>query len=269
MLKPGDIAVSELFAKKCFGTTDCIGKNVDILLSGIGIRRIVAVFSQLEQSMMQTDMLLPLEATESSDCMLLLKEGTDIKKFRQRFGETELPTLLGNGHLRTQTLQESYFDATVKDSNQVIKHQQSTLLGVGLLSALLILFIGCFNFINLSFSRLLRQVHMLHIESIMGATRSQTRQQLFLDTFLMVLVAFLLSLLLMNDLLPAFNHIVSAKLTMGYLFSWQVFPLILLFIIILSVIPASYMSRRLHSISETNYRHFFTGRKNVSLWPYW
>lgn len=124
LLKPGDIAVSELFAKKCFGTTDCIGKNVDILLSEIGIRRIVAVFSQPEQSMMQTDILLPLEATESSDCMLLLKEGTDIKKFRQRFGETELPTLLGNGHLRTQTLQESYFDATVKDSNQVIKHQQ-------------------------------------------------------------------------------------------------------------------------------------------------
>lgn len=175
--------------------------------------------------MMQTDILLPLEATESSDCMLLLKEGTDIKKFRQRFGETELPTLLGNGHLRTQTLQESYFDATVKDSNQVIKHQQSTLLGVGLLSALLILFIGCFNFINLNFSRLLRQVHMLHIESIMGATRSQMRQQLFLDTFLMVLVAFLLSLLLMNDLLPAFNHMVSAKLTMEYLFSWQVFLL--------------------------------------------
>lgn len=261
LLKPGDIAVSELFAKRCFGTTDCIGKNVDILLNEIGIRRIVAVFGQPEQSMMQTDILLPLEATESSDCMLLLKEGTDIKKFRQRFGETELPTLLGNGHLRTQTLQESYFDATVKDSNQVIKHQQSTLLGVGLLSALLILFIGCFNFINLSFSRLLRQVHMLHIESIMGATRSQMRQQLFLDTFLMVLVAFLLSLLLMNDLLPAFNHMVSAKLTMEYLFSWQVFPLILLFIIILSVIPASYMGHRLHSISETNYRHFFTGRK--------
>ena len=79
----------------------------------------------------------------------------------------------------------------------------------------------------------------------------------------MVLVAFLLSLLLMNDLLPAFNHMVSAKLTMEYLFSWQVFPLILLFIIILSVIPASYMGHRLHSISETNYRHFFTGRKKT------
>lgn len=261
LLKPGEIAVSEQFARKCFGTKDCIGKNVDILLSGVSTNRIVAVYSQPEQSMLQMDILLSLEATKGSDCMLLLREGTDIKSFRQRFEQTELPTLTGKGYFRTQTLQESYFDSTVKDSNQNMRHQQSTLLNVGLLSAILILFIGCFNFINLSFSRLLRQVHMLHIESVMGATKKQIRYQLFLDTFLMVFVAFLLSLLLMSDLLSVFNGIVSTHLTMAYLFSWQIFSFILLFIVILSVIPASYMSHKLHSISETNYRNFFTGRK--------
>ncbi len=261
LLKPGEIAVSEQFARKCFGTKDCIGKSIDILLTGMSTKHIVAVFSQPEQSMLQTDIILSLESIGSSDCMLLLKEGTDIKSFRQQFEQTELPTLTGKGYLRTQSLQESYFDSMVKDSNQNMRHQQSTLLNVGLLSALLILFIACFNFINLNFSRLLRQVHMLHIESVMGATKMQIRYQLFLDTFLMVFIAFLLSLLLMNDLLSVFNGIVSAHLTMAYLFSWQVFPFILLFIIILSIVPASYMSHKLHSISETNYRNFFIGRK--------
>lgn len=258
---PGNIAISKRWAQQCFGTTDCIGKNVDIPLDGMGVKRIVAVFSQPEQSIMQADMLLPLSSGGGLDCMLLIKEGTDMQAFRKRFAETELPTLVGPGHLRTQTLQESYFNAVTKDSNALFRHRQTTLLGVGLFSAFLILFIGCFNFINLSFSRLLQQVHMLHIESMMGATKSQTRRQLFLDTFLMVFMAFLLSLLLMNDLLPAFNRVVSSRLTVGYLFSWQVFPFILLFIAVLSVIPADYMSHKLHSISETNYRHFFTGRK--------
>ena len=35
------------------------------------------------------------------------------------FETTELPTLLGKGYYRTQTLQESYFTTTTQDSNPV------------------------------------------------------------------------------------------------------------------------------------------------------
>ena len=50
-------------------------------------------------------------------------------------------------------------------------------------------------------------------------------------------------------------------LSFSYLFSVQVFPVILLFVIILSVVPAEYMSRKIQTLSESRYRSFFTGRK--------
>ena len=258
---PGTIAISQALAERCFGTTDCLGKLLDIPQSGESAYRIAAVFRLPPQSMLQADLLTHLKSPEGTTCSILLKEGTDLNAFRQRFDTTELPTLLGKGYYRTQTLQESYFTTTTQDSNQCIEHRQKTLLSVGLLSALLILFIGCFNYINLSFSRILKQIRTLHIESLLGASQLQIRKQLFADTFLMVITAFLLSILLMSDLLAVFNATISAHLSFSYLFSVQVFPVILLFVIILSVVPAEYMGRKIQTLSESRYRSFFTGRK--------
>lgn len=66
--------------------------------------------------------------------------------------------------------------------------RQKTLLYVGLISAILILLIACFNYINLNFSRLLQQVRMIHTEKLMGATKNNINHQLFIDTFLTVIV---------------------------------------------------------------------------------
>ena len=107
----------------------------------------------------------------------------------------------------------------------------------------------------------MKQIRTLHIESLLGASHRQIRWQLFADTFLMVITAFLLSILLMSDLLAVFNATISAHLFFSYLFSVQVFPVILLFVIILSVVPAEYMSRKIQTLSESRYRSFFTGRK--------
>lgn len=47
----------------------------------------------------------------------------------------------------------------------------------------------------------------------MGATQAEMNYQLFLDTFLTVGIAFLLSLLIAHDLIPVFNRIMSGRIT--------------------------------------------------------
>lgn len=257
---PGSIAVSRQFAIRCFGTTDCIGQSLE-LFNGEEQRCVVeAVFARNEQGILPFDLLLPLGASMGVDCMLLLKPDTDREAFRQRLEATKLPTLLGEGYYRALTLQESYFDTTLQESNQLMEHRQKVLLSVGLFSALLVLLIGCFNYVNLSLSRLLGQVRMFRVEVLSGATSRQIRKQLFADILLMLSVAFLLSCLLMNDLLPLFNRVLSARLTFGYLFSWQVLPVLLLPVLLFLAIPAWYVGRRLHTLTESNYRTLFTGR---------
>lgn len=116
---PGTIAISQALAERYFGTTDCLGKLLDIPQSGESTYRIAAVFRLPPQSMLQADLLTHLKSPEGTTCSILLKEGTDLNAFRQRFETTELPTLLGKGYYRTQTLQESYFTTTTQDSNSV------------------------------------------------------------------------------------------------------------------------------------------------------
>ena len=139
--------------------------------------------------------------------------------------------------------------------------RQKTLLYVGLISAILILLIACFNYINLNFSRLLQQVRMIHTEKLMGATKNDINRQLFIDTFLTVMVAFLLSLLITHDLIPIFNSITSGKIETSFFFNRQALPVITLFILLLSIIPSVYISRKISKLSASGYREFFTGNK--------
>ena len=76
----------------------------------------------------------------------------------------------------------------------------------------------------------MQQLKMIHIEKLMGAKSKEIRSQLFLDAALTVLFAFLLSLLLINDMLPWFNDLLSTHLFFSFFFSWQVLPLLLSFI---------------------------------------
>ena len=202
---------------------------------------------------------------EGTSCMILLKEKTDVSAFRERFESTELPTVTGPGYYKLQTLQESYFDTKLADSVKTFSHRQIALLSIGLLSAFLVLFIACFNYVNLSFSRLLKQVNMIHVETLMGASHSYICRQLFIDTFLTVFIAFILSILVMGDILSLFNYFFDARLTFGFILSWKVFPFILLFVSLLAIIPATYMTKKLNRISISGYRQFFQGRKRRRL----
>lgn len=80
----------------------------------------------------------------------------------------------------------------------------------------------------------------------MGASHSYICRQLFIDTFLTVFIAFILSILVMGDILSLFNYFFDARLTFGFILSWKVFPFILLFVSLLAIIPATYMTKKLN-----------------------
>ena len=141
------------------------------------------------------------------------------------------------------------------------QHCDVLLLYISLISALLVLIIACFNYTNLTLSRTLQQLKMIHIEKLMGAKSKEIRSQLFLDAALTVLFAFLLSLLLINDMLPWFNNLLSTRLSFSFFFSRQVLPLLLSFIFLMAVIPGLYISHKLSQQTLSKYRQAYTGKK--------
>ena len=188
LIKPDCIALSEEKAMQYFGKLDCIGRELSLVYGDkVEMKRVSAVYQFYAQSALRIDLLGNSQnlQEEGTSCMILLKERTDVSAFRERFESTELPTVTGPGYYKLQTLQESYFDTKLADSVKTFSHRQIALLSIGLLSAFLVLFIACFNYVNLSFSRLLKQVNMIHVETLMGASHSYICRQLFIDTFLL------------------------------------------------------------------------------------
>ena len=134
--------------------------------------------------------------------------------------------------------------------------RKDTLLLIGFISAILVLLIAIFNYVNLSFSRVLQQVRTLHTQKLMGAKPVDVRWQIFLDTFLTVFISFVLAMFLMHDLLPVFKQVVAVDFSSKYFYNKDFFPLLMLLIFLLTVIPALIISRKISRLSGSDYRLF-------------
>jgi putative ABC transport system permease protein len=76
-----------------------------------------------------------------------------------------------------------------------------------------VLLLACINFMNLSTARSEKRAKEVGIRKAVGSVRGQLINQFFSESLLVVLVAFGLSLLLVQLILPAFNEVANKKMT--------------------------------------------------------
>ena len=264
---PNKMALTETYAQKVFGKKNCIGEVIESI-SPKGERKsyqIAAVLKERPQSFLQFDMLTAIDASFFGGVTLLkLPQGTDKDALLQKMKDDKVPTLMpGETEYYLHPIKDIYFSSQPNSKQQPLPylHQANVqLLYIALFSALLVLAIACFNYSNLNFSRTLQQLKMIHIEKLMGAKLREIRMQLFLDAALTVLIAFLLSLLLINDILVLLNGMASIHLPYRFFFSWQVLPVLLSFVLLLAIIPGIYISHRLSRQSLNEFRIQYTGQ---------
>ena len=264
---PDKVALTETYAQKVFGKKSCIGEVIEGVNSK-GERKsyhIAAVVKERPQSFLQFDMLTGIDNSFFGGVTLLkLPQGADKNALLQKIKDDKVPTLMpGQTEYHIQPIKDIYFANQSNSKQQQLPylHQANVeLLYIALISALLVLIIACFNYSNLNFTRTLQQLKMIHIEKLMGAKLREIRMQLFLDAALTVLIAFSLSLLLINDILILFNDLLTVQLPYRFFFSWQVLPVLLGFVMLLAVIPGIYISRRLSRQSLSEYRKQYMGQ---------
>ena len=267
--QPGKMALSTACARSLFGERQAIGKQVEVHLAYGGTRtyEVVAVLKEREQSLLQFDMLTANDPDLfwGGPTLLKLTPGTDAARLADKLNADKVPTLMpGQTKYYLDPLDAICFTTPDDASQQTLDFVSQTpvqTLYISLLAAVLILVIACCNYTNMSLSRLLQQLRMIHVEKLMGATLRNIRLQLFGDAFLTVVLAFGLSILLVNDCLSLFNDLLGSRLTMTFFFSSQMLPWLLLFILLVSVIPAWYISYRLSRLSFTEYRTLYSGRR--------
>jgi ABC-type antimicrobial peptide transport system permease subunit len=109
-----------------------------------------------------------------------------------------------------------------------------------------VLLLACINFMNLSTARSEKRAKEVGIRKTVGSLRLQLVKQFFVESYLVVLLAFVLSLVLVAMFLPLFNEVAGKKIEV----SWQN-PLFwacsLLFISITGLLSGSYPALYLSS----------------------
>lgn len=248
---PDKLGLSEGFARRIFGDDNPVGRIIRMkIVSERIVERdfeVVAVLKDRDQSLLSFDAVTTNSPSfRGGTTLLLTNRKIDSDEFGERLKKDGIPTLRGGiGKYAFSTLQETYFSAYREESLPYFRYQQPVLLYTEWIAAMLVLLIACINYAYLNLSRLLEQAKLVRTQRIAGASSFQVGAQLFTDTFLMLLVSFGISILLIHDLAPVFNSVVSGRLNTAFFFSARVFPVLVALLVVFSLLVALFVGYRL------------------------
>jgi len=109
-----------------------------------------------------------------------------------------------------------------------------------------VLALACINFMNLSTARSEKRAKEVGIRKTVGSLRSQIIKQFFAESYLVVLLAFILCLILVISLLPLFNDVAGKKIEIPWTSPvFWIFSIV--FILITGLVSGSYPALYLSS----------------------
>ncbi|HYK46892.1 MAG TPA: ABC transporter permease, partial [Parafilimonas sp.] len=225
-----NVAISRQLALKLFGTTtNIIGKSIEWNQENFnGDYLIVGLFEKLpSNSTIQADAIFNyaqffeknpklLKWTNNDpSTYVLLKKGTDASAFNKKIAEFV--------KRKSDESKEVLFAQRFSDTYLYNHYENGVPSGgrieyVRLFSvvAILILFIACINFMNLSTARALNRIKEAGIQKIVGATRRSLIVQYMSESVLMAFLSLLLSIGIVKLLLPVFAQITDKHLTLHF-----------------------------------------------------
>ncbi len=220
------IAISERLAKKLFDREDPVGKTLQLGESGEHI--VTSVFANVPQnSTLQFDFVIPFELfikenpwtqdwrSGGSRTAVLLKADASIKVANKK-----LSGLVKNNCPECSTtpllfpyLKSRLYSEFSNGENTGGRIQQVFLFGA---IAMLILFMACINFMNLSTARSANRSREVGVRKSIGAHKSDLVIQFMSESLLLSFIALLFAIGIVQLLLPFFNEITSKSIELDF-----------------------------------------------------
>lgn len=264
---PHSIVLSENLAKKYFGTTDIVGKVMQLKFDDKFENFIVTAVAKNspQNSSLNVDMLIPFKYYEaynkntgwiggSLNTFLFLSPQADIKTVehkmqvlfdkntKDKIAEAEkeqgihMKITLGLQPLTDVHLDSGDFGNGVNNGSSPVYSYILTCI------AIFILIIACINFINLAVAQSLKRSKEIGIRKVVGSTRKQLIKQFLTESFLVSLIAFTIAIVLTVLVLPLFNQLANKKLSLSYLSDGYLYAGYFLLLMITSFIAGFYPS---------------------------
>ena len=235
------LVLSESTAKKYFGDSPAVGKELLVLLNGQEVTfQVRGVIEDMpENSHFQVDFLASmvpvvqfyggLEAFMSNygsnnfSTYIKLREGLDYKEF-----EAKLPTLIDRHMGETQagipmSKGTQLFLWPIEDihlysnlDSEIEPNGNIDYVYIYLAVAFFILLIACINFMNLSTARSSLRSMEVGLRKVMGADRSLLIRQFLGESFVMTFLSMILALVLVVLFLPTFADFSERPLSLNF-----------------------------------------------------
>jgi len=241
-----DVVLSENAVKKIFGNEDPIGKTIRAS-AGENMQKFIvtAVVSNFTNSSINFDIVTRIENRSnyagsrnnwndrSPSVYIELKQGAtpleaeaqlrqiDKKYVPEWYEDLAKKGLKADQHgdvmaTRLLPLDEVHFSTRVNGHRAIGSMQIITMLTVGLL----IIFIACFNYVNINLSNIFTRSREIGVRKCMGASRWKLFLQLWSESFLVCFIAFIISLLFVHYLLHAVSGFDQLKVSSAAVI-WQ------------------------------------------------
>jgi putative ABC transport system permease protein len=232
---PASVLLSQTVARTCFGDIDPIGKIIKI--DDKQIVKVTGVYRDLPDNSQFRDLsfIAPLDLYISFNEDLKTKDGQNdwgnngFELFVQLTGKADMDKVSSKirdvvSHNLNITINKSeiflhpmskwHLYSEFKNGKNVGGRIEFVWL-FGMIG-LFVLLLACINFMNLSTARSEKRAKEVGVRKAIGSLRSQLIWQFFSESILVSVLAFVISLLLVQLSLPAFNELCDKKISISW-----------------------------------------------------
>ena len=290
--QPNSVVITEDMAKKEFGTTDAIGKYI-LFKDGDNFNpyQVTAIAKNCPQnSSIQFNVVMPLKVSKEDagkaenwfnsflNTFVVLAPQADVKKtdekmqqfflkdaaepikaIQQQFGLKDIGLSF---YLQPFTAIHLSKDAAAETPLSGASDPVYSYILSGI--AIFTLLIACINFINLTVARSIKRGKEIGIRKVIGSSGRQLMIQFLGESFLLCFLAFILSIAIVQLVLPVFNQLSDKTLSLSYLFDVKLVTGYVLLFIVTSLLAGLYPAIVLSNYRpvQTLYARFSLAGKN-------
>lgn len=264
---PFSLIFTQSKAKQLFGSKNPIGQIVKLDTTLYQVSAVVK--DNPINSSLQFDMLVPMAArlayrhgdnnnwgNLSYRTFVKIYPNANIASFTKRATAlSQQASERADFSLAVQPLHELHFDT--KSFDPAFRRGSHTAVFVFSVLAMLLLVTASINYVNLTIAKANARTKEISIRKIIGSSRLQLFLQFLTESFLLCLIALVISFIIMSLTLPAFNKLTETnfQLSVGSKILWSVLCGTLFFSTILNgVFPALTMS----FFKPLNFLHGYT-----------
>lgn len=282
--EPLSVVLTEKTARKYFGNTDPIGQilvlSADTLTATVtGIMKDIPENSQIKADMFISMSTFAQKINKNLDenwgdfgaiTYLLLKSGSTSQSLQKKFPaflENHAGKMFRESHvlyiLSLEPLREIYLHSTRGGAER----GNSANVYIFSAVAVFILLIACINFINLSTARSAERAKEVGIRKSFGASKMLLARQFLMESVLISVLAFALSILTSSVLIPWFNDLAGKTVSSGLLKNPLFVPALFISSVIIGLLAGIYPALILSSFEPVKVLkgRFTTGIRGVFL----